>query len=163
MTRARVVATPAGPLRLVATTAGLQRLEWLTGAPSPPAGATPSLLLDRAQAALTAYFADPARPLPCLPLAPVAATAFRWRVWRAMAAIPAGEVRTYGELAAGLGTSPRAVGNAAGANPWPILVPCHRVVASGGLGGYLGATAGTGPAIKGWLLAHEGHPVGLGG
>ena len=51
----------------------------------------------------------------------------------------------------------RAVGNAARANPWPLLVPCHRLVASQGLGGYGGDTHGRGLAIKRWLLAHEGY------
>jgi len=78
---------------------------------------------------------------------------FTGRVMRAMAAIPYGETRTYGELAAALGTSPRAVGGACGRNPVPLVVPCHRVVrADGGLGGY---SAEGGVALKRQLLEHE--------
>ena len=85
---------------------------------------------------LTAYFADPTHEFR-LPLA-ATGTAFRQRVWRALRAIPAGSVVTYGELARGLGSSARAVGQALGDNPLPIVVPCHRVVAAdGGLGAIL--------------------------
>jgi len=67
-------------------------------------------------------------------------TAFQRSVWQALLEIPRGQLRSYGELTAGLGRgSPRAVGQAVGANPLPVLVPCHRVVASDGrLGGYSG-------------------------
>ena len=79
-------------------------------------------------------------------------------VWEAMCAIPAGETRTYGELAKSIGSSARAVGGARGANPLPIVVPCHRVVgANGSLGGFMGARQeGFELSIKRWLLAHEG-------
>lgn len=79
-------------------------------------------------------------------------------VWEAMCAIPAGETRTYGELAKAIGSSARAVGGACGANPLPIVVPCHRVVgANGSLGGFMGARQeGFELSIKRWLLAHEG-------
>ena len=79
-------------------------------------------------------------------------------VWEAMQAIPAGETRTYGELARAIGSSARAVGGACGANPLPLVVPCHRVVGAGGaLGGFMGAREeGFELAIKRWLLAHEG-------
>lgn len=105
--------------------------------------------------ALEAYFADPAAALPVLDLAP-AGTPFQQRVWRALQAIPCGAVLSYGELAAELGSAPRAVGQACRRNPIPVLVPCHRVVARGGIGGYAGATAGPRLAVKQWLLAHEG-------
>ncbi len=82
-------------------------------------------------------------------------TQFQRRVWQALCDIPAGEVRTYGQLARTLGSSARAVGNACRANPIPIVVPCHRVVSAAGLGGYCGATDGIQAQIKRWLLAHE--------
>jgi methylated-DNA-[protein]-cysteine S-methyltransferase len=95
-----------------------------------------------------------------LPLAPTG-TAFRRRVWNALSAIPAGEPRTYGELARQLHTAPRAIGGACGANPIPLVVPCHRVVgAHGSLGGFMGVTDGDPIAIKRWLLAHEGYRFG---
>lgn len=87
-------------------------------------------------------------------------TDFEKRVWDAIARIPRGEVRTYKELADELGTSPRAVGNACAKNPIPVVIPCHRVVASNGFGGYCGETLDESPKglirIKGWLLLHEG-------
>lgn len=95
-----------------------------------------------------------------LPLAPDG-TAFRRRVWEALSRIPAGESRTYGELARRLHTAPRAIGGACGANPIALVVPCHRVVgAHGSLGGFMGVTDGDPIAIKRWLLAHEGYRFG---
>lgn len=87
----------------------------------------------------------------------LAGTRHRLAVWEAMQRIPAGATRTYGDLARELASSPRAVGGACGANPIPVIVPCHRIVASGGLGGFMGA-AGEGfeRSIKRWLLEHEG-------
>lgn len=83
-------------------------------------------------------------------------TAFQLRVWEALRGIAPGQTRTYGDLARELGTSPRALGGACRANPCPIVVPCHRVVAVGGLGGFAGDTSGRKLAIKRWLLEHEG-------
>jgi methylated-DNA-[protein]-cysteine S-methyltransferase len=95
-----------------------------------------------------------------LPLAP-AGTAFRRRVWDALATIPVGESRTYGEIARRLATAPRAIGGACGANPIALVIPCHRVVASrGSLGGFMGVVAGDPIAIKRWLLQHEGYRFG---
>ena len=105
-------------------------------------------------AALEAYFADPAGEGPLPTLAP-AATVFQRRLRQALLEIPAGTVLTYAELAARLGSAPRAVGQACRRNPVPVLVPCHRVVARSGPGGYAGATAGPRLAMKQWLLAHE--------
>ena len=93
-------------------------------------------LLNKARAALDRYFTGHAEDFD-LPLEP-AGTPFQNRVWQAMRRIPAGEVRTYGALAAELSSAARAVGMACGANPIPILIPCHRVVAASGLGGYSG-------------------------
>lgn len=76
-------------------------------------------------------------------------------VWRAMQKIAAGKTQTYGELAAKIDSSPRAVGTACGLNPVPIVVPCHRVVAANGLGGFMGGKRNDPLAIKRWLLAHE--------
>lgn len=87
-----------------------------------------------------------------------AGTHHRLAVWEAMQRIPAGKTRTYGELARELGSSARAVGGACGANPVPLVVPCHRVIAAGGaLGGFMGSrTEGFELGIKRWLLEHEG-------
>jgi len=85
----------------------------------------------------------------------LAGSVFQQKVWLAIAAIPLGQTRTYGELAAQLQSGPRAVANACGANRLPLLIPCHRVVAKNGLGGFMRG-AKNGLAIKRWLLAHEG-------
>jgi methylated-DNA-[protein]-cysteine S-methyltransferase len=69
---------------------------------------------------------------------PQTATPFQNRVWDAMLRIPAGETRTYGDVANELGSSPRAVGGACGRNPLPLVIPCHRIVAKTGLGGFSG-------------------------
>lgn len=80
-------------------------------------------------------------------------TPFQFKVLEAISAIPYGATATYGELAARLGAADaaRAVGAACAANPIPLIIPCHRVVAAAGLGGY-----GGGPALKRKLLEHEG-------
>jgi methylated-DNA-[protein]-cysteine S-methyltransferase len=83
-------------------------------------------------------------------------TSFQQRVWRAISEIPAGEIRTYGELSANIGGTARAVGQACGANPFPIVVPCHRVVAKTGIGGFANARDGWLLDTKRWLLKHEG-------
>lgn len=82
-------------------------------------------------------------------------SAFEQRVWQAIANIPAGEIRTYQSIANALGSHPRAVGRACAKNPLPLVVPCHRVVAKRGLGGF---SSGGDRAlmIKRWLLRHEG-------
>jgi methylated-DNA-[protein]-cysteine S-methyltransferase len=91
-----------------------------------------------------------------LPLA-ARGTTFQQRVWQGICAIPSGTVLTYGQLAKEIGSVPRAVGQACGSNPLPIVVPCHRVVASGGIGGFA-HHGGDGfyRTVKRWLLAHEG-------
>lgn len=80
-------------------------------------------------------------------------TEFQKRVWRALKDIPVGQVMTYGELAGKLKTSSRAIGQACRTNPICILIPCHRVIAAKGLGGYMGHQRQL--QIKRWLLEHE--------
>ena len=87
--------------------------------------------------------------------AQLAGSAFQQKVWLAIYAIPLGQTRTYSELAAQLQSGPRAVANACGANRLPLLIPCHRVVAKNGLGGFMREDK-NGLSIKRWLLAHEG-------
>ena len=124
--------TPLGELTISEEAGAIVSLDWGRGRDQ---AATP--LLAKARAQLHDWF-DGRRPGFDLPLAPCG-TAFQRRVWEAMRAVPRGEVTTYGAMAARLGTSARAVGMACGANPIPVLIPCHRVVAAGGaLGGYSG-------------------------
>jgi methylated-DNA-[protein]-cysteine S-methyltransferase len=90
-----------------------------------------------------------------LPLRPTGTT-FQRRVWEQIAAIPSHQTRTYGELAKALHNAPRAVGQACGANRFPLVIPCHRVVATGGgLGGFARQRGGFLLDVKRWLLAHE--------
>lgn len=122
---------------------------------APRAAVTPrTLLAKEAVRQLRAYLKDPSFDFG-LPLA-AAGTLFQRRVWDCITAIPCGETRTYGELALSLKSAPRPVGGACGANPYPLIVPCHRVVASGGgLGGFARERGGLLLEIKRWLLAHE--------
>jgi methylated-DNA-[protein]-cysteine S-methyltransferase len=83
-------------------------------------------------------------------------TEFQRRVWAKIAAIGPGRTRSYGELARELRSAPRAVGQACGANPVPLVVPCHRVLAAAGIGGFAHHEGGFHLSIKRWLLAHEG-------
>ncbi|HMM47067.1 MAG TPA: methylated-DNA--[protein]-cysteine S-methyltransferase [Thiobacillaceae bacterium] len=86
-------------------------------------------------------------------------TPFQLRAWHAMMTIPPGHPITYGTLARRLGTAARAVGQACGANPIPILIPCHRVVGASGLGGFMHVASGGPLDIKIWLLRHEAQAV----
>lgn len=102
-----------------------------------------------------AYFEDARSPF-TLPLAR-AGTPFQQRIWTALTQIPSGQTASYTSIAQQSGSGPRAVAAACKANPYPILVPCHRVLASNGLGGYCGEREGPMLAIKRWLLRHEGY------
>jgi methylated-DNA-[protein]-cysteine S-methyltransferase len=92
-----------------------------------------------------------------LPLAE-AGSVFQRRVWDLVQGIPRGSVRTYGQIAKLLESAPRAVGQACGANWFPLVIPCHRVTASGGLGGFANHDEENGfhLSVKRWLLRHEG-------
>jgi methylated-DNA-[protein]-cysteine S-methyltransferase len=107
-------------------------------------------LLAQAAAQLAAYFAGRLKAFN-LPLAPQG-TPFRQKVWMAMTSVPFGQTTTYGEVARQIGGGPRAVGGACGDNPIPIIIPCHRVLAATGVGGYSGRG---GLEVKQFLLRHE--------
>ena len=141
-----VLESPLGPLTLTEDGHSIVTLAW--GA-APSTRGTP--LLSRAAEQLEEYFAG-GRSAFDLPLNP-AGSPFRRRVWSQMRRIPFGQTMSYGALAKRLGTAARAVGGACGANPIPILIPCHRVLAGGGrIGGYSG---GRGVDTKRFLLALE--------
>ncbi len=138
--------SPAGDLTLFEEDGAIVALEWGWGSLQDP-----SSLLRKAKDALDAYF-DGESALPGdLPLNPVGTTYHR-KVWAALRTIPHGQTRSYTEIAAIAGGSPRSVGGANAANPIPILIPCHRVLATSGLGGYSG---GEGLQTKRFLLALE--------
>ncbi len=150
-----IIASPLGPLGLRIDGDSLVEIDYLP--PGTRRRAAGNAAARRVVAALARYFqqGDAGLPLPVRPRG----TAFQQRVWRAMQQIPPGRTRTYGQLAARLGSGARAVGNACRANPVPIVIPCHRVVAANGVGGYGGAMAGAVLDRKRWLLAHEGAEI----
>jgi methylated-DNA-[protein]-cysteine S-methyltransferase len=137
--------SPIGDLTVSEEDGAIVAVDWGWGRDQ-----TETRLLIRARDELQAYF-DGALTQFDLPLAPTG-TPYRRRVWDALCAIPYGETRTYNEIAAVAGGAARSVGQANGANPIPILIPCHRVLAGSGLGGYSG---GEGIATKRLLLALE--------
>ncbi len=151
--------SPLGRLLLVADAAGLRAIEF--AGPQQAALIQPdwrlgSECLEAPLVQLRAYFAGELRDFE-LALAPHG-TPFRLRVWSELARIPYAQTISYGELARRIGKpqASRAVGAANGANPLPIVVPCHRVIgADGSLTGY-----GGGVWIKEWLLAHERRHAG---
>lgn len=136
---------PFGPVTLVERDGRLVGLEWRL--PEEPGQ---SDLLTEALAQLADYFAGRLRRFD-LPLD--WGTGLNADVRRAMAAIPWGETRTYGEIARVVGAPAQAVGQACGANPLPILIPCHRVTGTGWFGGF---SAPGGVETKALLLRHEG-------
>ncbi|MGE5475297.1 MAG: methylated-DNA--[protein]-cysteine S-methyltransferase [Bacteroidales bacterium] len=141
--------SPVGPLTLFEEDGAIIAVEW--GWP-PETDEPPAPVLERARDQLDAYFEGKLKAFD-LPLSPMG-TPFQRKVWEALARIPFGATRSYGELAAELGTAPRSLGTACGRNPLPILIPCHRVLAAnGGLGGYSGMD---GVDTKRTLLRLEG-------
>jgi methylated-DNA-[protein]-cysteine S-methyltransferase len=146
-----VTRLPFGPMGVRCDAETVQELVFLP--PETPEAPAANPLAAQAVAALHAWVAHPDQPhgLPLLPQG----TAFQRRVWAAIAAIPCGRTRRYGELARELESAARAVGGACGANPFPLIVPCHRVVSSQGPGGFAGDTDGYLIRVKQWLLAHE--------
>jgi methylated-DNA-[protein]-cysteine S-methyltransferase len=148
--------TPLGPLCLYFTGHGLSALEFDCPKPAPGNAPPPSSLLPVIEAVkkeLTDYFAGMPAGFTALPL-DLQGTPFQQRVWAELRRIPRGAAISYRELARRVGNpkASRAVGQANGVNPIPIIIPCHRVIAAdGSLGGY-----SSGLDRKRWLLNHEG-------
>lgn len=151
MTYQAKLAAPFGVLGVHCTEDALTGIEFL--APDTPLQAPADAFSRKVCEQLTAYFANPDFRF-SLPLQ-FNSTVHQGKVWQAMCAIPRGRTRQYGELARELASSPRAVGQACGANPIPIVIPCHRVVGKTGLGGFANHSEGLTLDIKRWLLAHE--------
>ncbi|MEP0154639.1 methylated-DNA--[protein]-cysteine S-methyltransferase [Pseudophaeobacter sp.] len=137
--------TFVGILSVTETDGAITGLRW------GPQEQSRTALLDRAIDQLRAYFARELHRFD-LPLH-IAGSAFQQAVCAAMLAIPMGQTRTYGDISKELNIPPQPVGNACGANPIPVIIPCHRVLAAEGLGGFSG---GTGIETKIALLKHEG-------
>lgn len=149
------VPSPLGSLSVAARDGAIVELDWggrgarALAVDQPPETAA---LLAEAARQLAAYFSEGGFRFD-LPLRP-AGSDFQRAVWDFMLAIPAGETRTYGQAAEATGAVARAVGGACGANPIPVIIPCHRILAAGGeAGGYSGKG---GLNTKRWLLRHEG-------
>ena len=137
--------TPVGDLTISEEDGAIVALDWGWGRDQ-----TETPLLLRARDQLQEYF-DAERMEFDLPLAPMGTEYYR-KVWAALCRIPAAATRTYGDIAREAGGSARSVGTANSRNPIPILIPCHRVVAGNGLGGYSG---GDGLPTKLYLLDLE--------
>jgi methylated-DNA-[protein]-cysteine S-methyltransferase len=140
------VSSPVGMLTLTEENDAIVSIAW-----GDAAGRNGSPLLVEAARQLDAYFAGELSDFD-LTLRP-AGSAFEQCVWAAMRRIPYGKTQCYGDLAAAIGSAARAVGGACGRNPIPIVIPCHRVLAKTGLGGYSGQG---GLATKQTLLSLEG-------
>lgn len=142
--------SPVGRITVRSENGEITRLSWTPDAAL--AGPERSNLMSETVSQLNAYFSGSLTKFD-LPLAP-AGTNFQKSVWNEMLKIPIGRTRTYGEVALTLGSAARAVGNACGANPVPIIIPCHRILAGNGMGGFSGAG---GVATKQTLLDLEGY------
>jgi methylated-DNA-[protein]-cysteine S-methyltransferase len=147
-----IFATPFAALGIVIDNGRVSAIDFLPGAT--PAQPPRDNLSREVGHQLEHYLQDPRFRFD-LPLA-MPGTAFQRRVWAGIAAIPDGATLTYAGLAEQVGSGARAVANACGANPIALVVPCHRVVASHGLGGFMGGRRADSLDIKRWLLAHEG-------
>lgn len=154
--RRAALETPVGRIVVLADADRVRRLSWSTTEVRDPAPA-PGSLLERAVQELGDYFAGRRRAFD-LALDLDALEPATRQVLLALHDVPYGHAVTYGELAvlSGTGLPPRAIGSVMGANPVPILIGCHRVLAGDGLGGYSGGPPGEGLATKRWLLEHEG-------
>lgn len=132
--------------------------EQLTGIEYLPKGAATlapiNRFAERVCRQIDRYLDDPAHPFD-LPF-DFRGTDFQCRVWRAIHAIPPGKTLSYTDIARRLKTAPRPVGGACGANRLPIVIPCHRVLAANGIGGFMHSRGGYPIEVKRWLLRHEG-------
>jgi methylated-DNA-[protein]-cysteine S-methyltransferase len=148
-----IVGAPGFALGIVTTDAAVLSIEFLPERIAETAR-NPNPIAAEAVRQLTAYLLDPHFRFD-LPLAS-AGSAHQQAVWQVLNGIAPGHTLTYGDVARRVGSSARAVGAACGANPLPVIVPCHRVTAAGGaLGGFAHSTEGFLPGIKRWLLNHE--------
>ena len=170
--------TPVGPIVVTARSTGVCRVSWRRGSASVPPGSVPLgsvplgageeearevapsaevEVLDRGILQFSKYFAGTGREFD-VPVDLGALQPSTRQVLLTLREVPYGTSITYGELAelSGTGLPARAIGSVMGANPVPILIPCHRVLAGDGLGGYSGGLPGQGLETKRWLLEHEG-------
>lgn len=152
-----VVPAPFGAIGVRTVAGALKELVYLPSSFAEMAPADP--VADAAATQVQRYFDDPDWRFD-LPLMP-AGSLFQQRVWAVISSIPRGSVQTYGAVAKAVRSAPRAVGQACGANWFPLVIPCHRVTAAAGLGGFSSSDDANGfhLSVKRWLLAHEGVAV----
>lgn len=146
-----VIAAPFGKLGIRCSDTDLLGIEFL-----PQGSKLQSPADEMAQTICTelqTYLADPQHEID-LPFE-LDGTHHQCNVWQAVLEIPGGQTRSYGQLAAQIGSSAQAVGQACGSNPIPLVIPCHRVVGKTGLGGFMHRADAEALNIKQWLLAHE--------
>ena len=146
-----VITAPFGRIGIVVTGGRLAAIDLVT-ARTKLASPTDTFTRDVCRQ-LNAYFSNP-RSRFTIPLI-LEGTPFQTRVWQQLRRIKPGAVRRYADIANRLDSGARAVGGACRRNPVPIVVPCHRVVASSGVGGYMGRVSGAALGMKQWLLDHE--------
>ncbi len=145
------IATPFGMVGI--RTEGKRLAEIVYMPPSTRPMAPQDMLAEKVCRQIERYLADPEYRF-ALPLKEIGSP-FQRRVWALISSIPCGQTRTYGALARMLRSAPRAVGGACGTNYYPLVIPCHRVVAANGIGGFAQSRGGYLLDIKRWLLQHE--------
>lgn len=147
-----VIDTPVGPLGILMMCESLFKIHFLEK--SSPLIPPTTMISTQICQQLENYFFHNPKHIFDLPLF-ISGTDLQKKVWMALRSIPSGKTVTYGELADQIGTHPRVIGNACRANPIPVIIPCHRVVLKGGLGGFCGRKTGYFMQIKKWLLGYE--------
>ncbi len=149
-----IVRAPFGGIGIRTEDGALRELVYLP--PAYPPKPAPDALTKKIGQQVTAYLKNPDYEFD-LDL-PVVGTQHQQKVWNVISAIPRGAVLTYAEVARRIGSAPRAVGQACGANWYPLVIPCHRVTATGGIGGFARHDGGFHQGVKRWLLQHEKVP-----
>ncbi len=147
-----VVKVPFGGIGIRTHEGAISEAVYLPRSIKPRAGKTP--LAREAAKQINAYFKDASFSFD-LPLADKGSE-FQRAVWSVICAIPSGHTLSYGDVARRIRSAPRAVGQACGANWYSLLIPCHRVLAANGIGGFGSGDGGFHMNVKRWLLAYEG-------
>ena len=149
-----VVKVPFGGVGIRTLDGVISEAVYLPASIKPRAGKTP--LAREAARQIKLYFKDASHRFD-LPLADKGSE-FQRRVWDVICAIPPGKTLSYGDVARRIRSAPRAVGQACGANWFSLLIPCHRVLAANGIGGFGSGDGGFHMNVKRWLLVYEGVP-----
>ena len=147
-----IISTPVGHLGIITDNQHLLKIDFLS--PSSRLFLPQDSLTQKVIKQLNEYFLRPSNYIFNLPIH-LTGTTLQVNVWSKLKKIPPGKTLTYSELANQVKTHPRVIGNICRANPIPIVIPCHRVIAKQSLGGFCGKTSGHWPQIKQWLLDKE--------